>query len=279
MSSPATLVSVIAMVIGASALGLAVHNKTSMSDHATVESLASAGVQLKNEIKQDLSETPEAFEKRVELALEAIVERRRAEMIEAQKKAGVSQDGTSALDAKGMLSLNTNNQVVYGNPDAPVTIYSFEDFRCGFCERYHPIVQQYVAESNGQINMVYKPYPILGAASEQLALAGECVAQLEGPEAFWRYAEQAYATKNWNTAIKYSELKNVDAITNCVREGTYQGNIDKSVAEGRQLNITGTPASVFRNNQTEKGALVPGYLEPKQIGEMVQRILGEEGAK
>lgn len=171
--------------------------------------------------------------------------------------------------------MNDDGQVVYGNPDAAVTVYTFEDFRCGFCERYHTTMQQYVNNSDGQVNWVYKPYPILGPASLQLAAAAECVAQVEGPEAFWRFSEQAYATKNWITALKYSDLRDVEKISSCVSENTYGEKINQSLAEGRELGVTGTPASIFRNNKTEKGALIPGLLQPDQIAQMVEEVAGE----
>lgn len=277
MFAKSNLASVVSMVLAVSALGISINNTLQLRDLPTGADVDSKVETLRTEITTHLNERTDRFESDVEVALEAIVERRRAAAVEAKKKAQAEARAAvpANLSADGMLSMNKDGQVVYGNPDAAVTIFTFEDFRCGFCERYHPTMQQYVNNSDGQVNWIYKPYPILGPASQQLAVAGECVAQIEGPEAFWRYSEQAYATKNWATAVKYSELQNLDKINECVQENTYAERIDQSMAEGRELNVTGTPASIFRNNSTEKGALIPGFLQPDQIEQMVQQIKAE----
>ena len=249
------------------AIAISAYNTFKLSELPTQSQLNSLEEKLASQMKEGDAE----FEKRVESALESIVERRRAEMQNKQREAKTA----SAINSEGMLSMNSEQQVVYGNPDAPVTVYTFSDFRCTFCERYHPTIQEFVNNSDGQVNWIYKPYPVLGPASEQLAAAAECVAQIEGPEAFWRFSEQAYATKNWITAVKYSELLDAEKVLNCTTENTYGARINKSLQEGRDLNITGTPASVFRNNKTEKGALIPGFIQQDQIARMVQEVLGE----
>lgn len=277
MFAKTNLASVVTMVLAASALGLSVYNSTQISKLPNESAVDEKIATLSASVSSQLSEKADGFESAVETALQSIVERRRAEA-EKAAKAAKAQAAPTDLNADGMLSMNKDGQVVYGNPDAPVTIYSFEDFRCSFCEGYHPILQQYVHASEGQVNWIYKPYPILGPASTQLAIAAECVAQIEGPDAYWRYANQAYATKNWATALKYSELQDSEKISACVQANTFGERIDKSLAEGRELNVTGTPASIFRNNKTEKGALIPGRLQPDQIHQMVQQVLTEDSA-
>ncbi len=271
--------SVATLGLAAAALVLSVFNTVQTKELPTtdvvVEKIAQADSKLTAQVAAQMAESQKefdaGFEKRVEDALESIVARRQADMEKAQREARANLN----LSSDGMLSMNKDGQVVYGNPDAPITVYTFEDFRCTFCERYHPTLQQFVNDAKGQVNWIYKPYPVLGEASVQLAAAGECVAQIEGPDAFWRFAEQAYATKNWVTALKYSELKEPEKVAACVKDNTYAERIDKSLADGREMNVTGTPASLFRNNKTEKGAMIPGFIQADQIARMVQEVSGE----
>lgn len=205
----------------------------------------------------------DAFEKRVETALESIVAKRQA----TKKSTAKASTGNES-----QLSMNDEGQVVYGNPDAALTIYTFSDFRCSYCTKFDPLVESVVDQSGGEVNFIYKPYPVLGPASQSLAKAGECIAQEEGPEAFWRYAELAYQTKNWITAIAQSNLSDPQNIKSCIEQNRYGKRITGSLDEGQELGITGTPSSVFRNNETGQGAFIPGFIDENQIKQMLEEI-------
>ena len=231
--------------------------------HQTSQMIGDSVADLEAKIASSQKFDEDRFEGRVESALESIVAKRNAKRSEAAK---------AATNANSQLSMNDEGQVVYGNPDADLTIYTFSDFRCSYCTRFDPLVQNYVDQSEGEVNFIYKPYPVLGPASVSLAQAGECVAQEEGPEAFWRYSEKAYQTKNWITAIAQAQLSDVQNIKSCVEQNRYGKRITKSLDEGEELNITGTPSSVFRNNVSGQGAFIPGYIESHQITQMLEEI-------
>lgn len=271
-----TAIAAVTLGVAVSALSLSFYNLYQAQHTATLSGVDGEIASLRAEVVEAQKQSNSTFEKRVESALESIIERRQAEAAEAREKMQKESASVGDMDSTGMLSMNDEGQVVYGNPDAPVTIISFEDFRCHFCNKYHPELQQFVNDSEGQVNWIYKPFPILGPASQSLAEAGECVSQLEGAEAFWRYADQAYASQNWRTAVKYADLQNTQSVVDCVTNGAQSERVAQSLADGRDLNITGTPASVFRNNETEKGAFVPGFLQPNQIAQMVQEVAKSE---
>lgn len=280
------VVSAVALALSVPALGLAAYSTYLNQNDSAVIELKKAIEEQKvvvADLKSLVGESASDFEPRVEVALEAIVERRRAEAMAASKDAAAKiqknrASGSSRVMsgvASSAITANKEGQIVYGNPDAEVTVMTFEDFRCSYCAKYHPELQNYIDSSDGKVNWIYKPFPILGYASEQLALAGECVATIEGPEAFWSYASNAYSTQNWSAAINNMTLKDEQAVKDCVKTGAAKSRVDQSLADGRDLNITGTPASVFRNNVTEQGAFIPGYLQHNQIEEMVKEVLGE----
>jgi len=80
---------------------------------------------------------------------------------------------------------------VYGNPDAPVKIVEFSDFSCGFCGAFHPVMEQLVDENPDDIAWVYRhlPYQRLGF---EKAVVAECVGRIDGNDAFWEYAHDAF---------------------------------------------------------------------------------------
>ena len=62
---------------------------------------------------------------------------------------------------------------VGGNPDGDITLVEFLDYRCGYCKRAHPEVQE-VLERDPNVRLIVKEFPILGpdsVAAGRMALA------------------------------------------------------------------------------------------------------------
>jgi len=53
---------------------------------------------------------------------------------------------------------------VLGNPNGDISIVEFVDHGCGVCKRFHPILKELIRTDPG-IRLLYKEWPILGAAS------------------------------------------------------------------------------------------------------------------
>lgn len=58
-----------------------------------------------------------------------------------------------------------------GPEDAPVTIVEFFDYKCGYCRMSMDWVMEQAKNSDGQIRVVFKEFPILSEQSKQAALA------------------------------------------------------------------------------------------------------------
>ncbi|MBI2048241.1 MAG: thioredoxin domain-containing protein, partial [Parcubacteria group bacterium] len=76
----------------------------------------------------------------------------------------------------------TGKDHMRGNPEAPVTIVEFSDFQCPFCQKFHPTVQQVLAEYPGQVRWVYKHFPLdqIHLQARPAAEASECVWEQKG---------------------------------------------------------------------------------------------------
>lgn len=78
---------------------------------------------------------------------------------------------------------------VTGDPSkATVTIIEYSDYECPYCARFHPVLEQVVSESNGTVAWVYRHWPIHQNSMAKL-IAAECVSQLKGNDAFWKYSD------------------------------------------------------------------------------------------
>jgi glutaredoxin len=100
--------------------------------------------------------------------------------------------GTAVSQYNGEIVLDEEGDHVYGNPNAPIKIIEYSDYECRYCKKVHETIQRIVDESNGGISWTYRHLPILGPNSIAKAIAGECVAQIKGNEAFWKYTKLTF---------------------------------------------------------------------------------------
>jgi len=84
-----------------------------------------------------------------------------------------------------------------GEKGAKITIVEYSDFDCPFCFRFHTTMQQVLDEYDGQVNWVYRDFPLpqLHPNAPKLAEAAECIASQNGEEAFWKFADAYYTVK------------------------------------------------------------------------------------
>ncbi|MCA9363168.1 thioredoxin domain-containing protein [Candidatus Kaiserbacteria bacterium] len=85
----------------------------------------------------------------------------------------------------------TESDNIKGNPDAGIVIVEYSDFDCPFCTRFHATMNQVVKEYDGEVAWVYRHFPLeqLHPNAKSVAIASECVAKLEGNDAFWKFAD------------------------------------------------------------------------------------------
>jgi protein-disulfide isomerase len=98
-------------------------------------------------VRAYLLEHPEVLEE----AIRKLDENRAAETAAVQTKA-VSQ-ARAALE-------RDERDFVYGNPNGPITVVEFFDYRCGYCKAVTPEVLELVRRE-GDVRFVLKEFPIL----------------------------------------------------------------------------------------------------------------------
>lgn len=102
--------------------------------------------------------------------------------------------GTAVSQYNGEIVIDEEGDHVYGNPKAPIKIIEYSDYNCSYCKKVHTTIEKLVDESNGGISWTFRHLPILGANSIAKAIAGECVAQIKGNDAFWKYTKLIFET-------------------------------------------------------------------------------------
>lgn len=157
---------------------------------------------------------------------------------------------------------------VGGNPEGDVTIVEFMDYKCSFCRRASPEVEELIA-ADGNIRLIVKEFPILGQASlvsSQFAIASRIVG---GDEAYKAAHDALMALNGDPTEPALRRLAeglnlDADAVLAAMDSPRVQEEIATTRALAQRLQINGTPTFVFGDQ------MVRGYVPLDGMRQIVE---------
>lgn len=171
---------------------------------------------------------------------------------------------------------------IWGNKDAQVTIVEYSDMECPFCKRFHPSVARVVDEYKGKVNWAYRHFPLsqLHQNAQKEAEATECAAEQGGNDAFWKYLNTVMERTSSNDGFALENLVplakelNLDEkkFKSCLDEGKYKAKVQKDLDEGQAAGIQGTPGG-FVLAKNGKSAVIEGAIPFEQIKGYVDQLL------
>lgn len=172
------------------------------------------------------------------------------------------------------VTFDLTGQPVLGQPDAPVTVVVFEDFKCPNCKRFEdeslPELRSAYLDT-GKARLVSLNFPFLAESarlptddSQLAAQAVECAYRQGGNDAYERlkqiiFRAQGPESEVWATRTRLKDLagsvEGLDqaAFAACLDNDETAGAVEADEAQARRVGATGTPA-VYVNGQ-----LVPSY--------------------
>lgn len=162
----------------------------------------------------------------------------------------------------------------FGPKEAPITIVEYFDFRCHYCKQLHPILRRLMVEYKDQVHFVFRDYPLIGADSNTLALAGRCANEQDKFLAFYDkiYGNAVDIEVNQLVEVVKSIGMNPDQFESCVNSRRYQDFIDQDLRDAGMAGVTGTP-TLFVNGHVIPGA--PPYSILKRIIDTTLRSLNK----
>jgi|WetSurMetagenome_2_1015567.scaffolds.fasta_scaffold56455_1 protein-disulfide isomerase len=160
-----------------------------------------------------------------------------------------------------------------GDPNAPVKVDVYGDFRCSACkffsEQVEPqIIKDYV--ETGKVYLTYRFFIVIDGgdgtdASLRSANAAMCAAE---QNRFWDYDNTLYTNQVTESALLYTDERlttmaenlslDMTKFNSCYQAKKYAGDVQADINQGLSLQIRGTP-SVFVNNK-----LVPDFQQTSQ---------------
>lgn len=146
---------------------------------------------------------------------------------------------------------------IRGNPNAPIMIVEYSDFDCPYCKTFHLTMQKLIEEygPNGKVAWTYRhlPLPSLHPSAPYIAEASECVAELGGNDAFWKFTDMVFGERGPSELTNVSQLPNYasdvgverTAYEQCMSENRHKDKVDADAADALAIGARGTPYSVI----------------------------------
>ncbi len=160
-----------------------------------------------------------------------------------------------------------DDDVVLGDPAAPVTVVEFGDYQCPFCGRFFQQVEPQLREEyikTGKVKMIYRDFAFLGPESQGAAMASQCAAD-QGQ--FWAYHDELYIAEiadgvehNGNLSAAFfksiaSKLGLDAAVFDaCMTSNKHRAEVEKDYNDGVDVGVQGTPTA-FVNGKLLSGAV------------------------
>ncbi len=156
-------------------------------------------------------------------------------LVDASTRANISEERLTKLTAIKFndLPFEQSIKLVRGNGMRKMAI--FEDPNCGYCKKFEQDVN-----SLDNITAYIFPYPILAEDS------------IDKSKAIWCAPDRLKAWQDTMLRAKPPTTK-----------GTCENPIDKVVALGRKLRISGTPLTIFEDGERMSGALSKDRIEAR----------------
>ncbi len=171
---------------------------------------------------------------------------------------------------------------VFGNKDAPVTLYEYSSFGCFHCADFHlevlPLIKREYVDK-GNVKVIFVPLP-LDKPSMDAALLAECVEK----DKYFSFVDVLFKKqRDWGMAfnpqkvlMQYAALSGVsnDKAMNCLKDDKTAARILQDRQSGlKDLGIEGTPSFVVSSKSGNE--LVAGFRSFDDFKAIIDNHLSE----
>ncbi len=172
---------------------------------------------------------------------------------------------------------------VRGNPKANVTVIEYSDFECPFCKRHAPTMAQLSTLYKDDVNVVFRHFPLsFHQNAMKEAEASECVAELGGNDAFWKFHDAIFErTTAGGTGFALEKLGplakesgvNEAKFKQCLDSGKYTKYVQDQMQEGIDAGVQGTPGNFIVDNDTKESRSISGAVPVTAFQSAIDAIL------
>lgn len=139
-----------------------------------------------------------------------------------------------------------------------VTLVEFADYQCPFCVKVHPEIEKILKTYKGQVQYVYRDFPLLDKHAQALpaAIAAHCA---EAQNKFWDMHKLLFdrAPNDTLNPDKFADMAkelnlNVSEFKKCQNDPAQKVAINADVQEGVKVGVDATP-TIYINGQKYDG--------------------------
>ncbi len=180
---------------------------------------------------------------------------------------------------------NANDNVM-GNPDAPITVTEYSDYRCSHCATFaietEPLlVKEYI--ETGDVKFVYRSMGNWGSGQSIFAVEASYCAGEENK--FWEYHDLVFAnmgvTLDISNLTAWAEIIELDkaAFKKCMNERRYRDRAEQDGIDGNTLGVEGTPTFfiTYDVDGVEQARILRGAQPYEVFQQEIQAALAEMG--
>ena len=179
-----------------------------------------------------------------------------------------------------------DDDVVRGDPKAPITLLEYSDFTCGFCEKFfHETFPKLLSEyiETGKVRFVYRDFPRGMGSPLRAADAARCAGE---QQAYWPMHDRLFNSEGQlapDDLKQYAKELNLhgEQFSECLASHRYMEDIEKDLRDAGSLGIRGTPAFVLFPTTVPEDPhliLIPGAFPYETFKEEIDKLLKLHGA-
>lgn len=151
----------------------------------------------------------------------------------------------------------TSRDHVIGDVSAPVQLVVYADFQCRYCgDFFKSVVPRLQKQFGDKIVFAFRHLPLSGQPqAEPEADASECVYQLGGNTAFWKFAYEMYDIPGFYEGIDLSRLPDLaekagvdrSQFIACEQAGGGKARVAQDKIEGSIAGLNITPSTILKS--------------------------------
>lgn len=152
---------------------------------------------------------------------------------------------------------------------AKVTLVEFGDYQCPACGLAQPIVEQLKAKYQGQLNVVFRQFPLSMHQHAQAAAEATEAAGAQGK--FFEMTNLLYQNQSqWAESpnpvplfVSYAQSLGLagSTIQAAVQNQQYAGRIQRDMADGEALNLSATPSFFVNGGRVQNAYSLQAAIE------------------
>ena len=186
---------------------------------------------------------------------------------ENQKAAGVERSRQAIAAHEADLFADPSSPATGKGGANSVTIVAFLDYRCGYCKRVEPTLMKLI-ESNPNVHVVFKEFPILGPDS---LLAAKAALAANNQNAYLKMHERLMATSESITIETINKLAgslglDLMKLREDMESPAVQQAIQRNAELGAAINIGATPTFIAG------GELAAGALDAAAFEKLIAKV-------